>query len=176
MPHAPCSIWRAKSCGAMEVLPCGAKARPWRSGVVSSEREVVLQALGGQGEHGGREAAGEEVAALGGQLADGQPVGVRRQALEAVVHLLPVQFVDALDLVHPASAQAQPQHRAGRGPRAVPPCLTPGQDRGNHRREPLHGLRAEADSSAPCVVRRPVGHTDFTNCSATFRTASATHG
>ena len=58
-------------------------------GVRLHEREVVLQALGRQGEDGGREAAGEEVAALGGQLADGQAVGVRREALEAVVDAFP---------------------------------------------------------------------------------------
>jgi hypothetical protein len=49
------------------------------------EREIVFQPLGGEGEHGCGEAAGEEVAALGRQLGDGQAVGVRREALEAVV-------------------------------------------------------------------------------------------
>ncbi len=54
-------------------------------GVRLHEVEVVLQTLGGQREDGGGEAAGEEVAALGGQLGDGQTVGVRGEALEAVV-------------------------------------------------------------------------------------------
>jgi hypothetical protein len=49
------------------------------------ELEVVLQALGGEGEDGSGEAVGEEVAALGGQLADRQAVGVGREALETVV-------------------------------------------------------------------------------------------
>ncbi len=54
-------------------------------GVRLHEVEVVLQAFGGEREHGGGEAVGEEVAALGGQLGDGQAVGVRGEALEAVV-------------------------------------------------------------------------------------------
>jgi hypothetical protein len=54
----------------------------------------VLQALGGEGEYGGGEAAGEEVPALGGQLADGQALGVRREALEAVVDVFRRQAGD----------------------------------------------------------------------------------
>ncbi|MFK4545162.1 hypothetical protein RKD29_004758 [Streptomyces tendae] len=57
-------------------------------GVRLHELQVVLQALGGQREHGGGETAGEEVAALSGQLGDGQAVRVRREALEAVVDVL----------------------------------------------------------------------------------------
>lgn len=49
------------------------------------EGEVVLDRLGGQGEDRGGEAAGEEVAAFGGQGADGQAVRVGRECLEAVV-------------------------------------------------------------------------------------------
>ncbi|ARX86107.1 hypothetical protein SMD44_05576 [Streptomyces alboflavus] len=65
-------------------------------GVLLHEREVVLKALGGEGEHGGGEAAGEEVAALRGELADGQPVGVRRQRLEAVVDPLVGEACDGV--------------------------------------------------------------------------------
>lgn len=57
-------------------------------GVRLHELQVVLQALGGQREDGGGETAGEEVAALSGQLGEGQAVGVRREALEAVVDTL----------------------------------------------------------------------------------------
>lgn len=61
------------------------------------EGEVVFEALGGEGQHGGREAVGEEVAALGGQLADGEAVGVRREALEAVVDAFPGQSGERLE-------------------------------------------------------------------------------
>ncbi|GAA4964331.1 hypothetical protein GCM10023238_34920 [Streptomyces heliomycini] len=47
--------------------------------------QVVLQTLRGEREDGRGETVGEEVPALRGQLADGQPPGVRRKALEAVV-------------------------------------------------------------------------------------------
>ncbi|CAD5952014.1 protein of unknown function [Streptomyces sp. KY75] len=47
--------------------------------------EVVLHRLGGEGEDGGGEPAGEEVAALGGEGGDGQALGVGRERLEAVV-------------------------------------------------------------------------------------------
>ncbi|CAM5377643.1 hypothetical protein SVIOM342S_06665 [Streptomyces violaceorubidus] len=57
-------------------------------GVRLHELQVVLQALGGQREDGRGETAGEEVAALSGQLGDGQTVRVRREALEAVVDVL----------------------------------------------------------------------------------------
>jgi hypothetical protein len=49
------------------------------------EGEVGLYGLGGQGQHRGGEPAREEVAALGRQRAHGQPLGVGRQRLEAVV-------------------------------------------------------------------------------------------
>lgn len=51
-------------------------------GVRLHQFEVVRQALGGQREDGGGESAGEEVAALGGQLADGQALGVRGRPLK----------------------------------------------------------------------------------------------
>lgn len=54
-------------------------------GVGLHQGEVVLDRLGGEGEDGGGEAAVEEVAALGGQLPDGEPFGVRRERLEAVI-------------------------------------------------------------------------------------------
>lgn len=49
------------------------------------EGEVVLDGLGRQREHRGGEPAGEEVAPLGGQLGDGQPLRVGRERLEPVV-------------------------------------------------------------------------------------------
>ncbi len=52
------------------------------------EAEVVVEALGGEGEDRGGEAAGEEVAALGRQLGDGEAVRVRG-APETVVDAFP---------------------------------------------------------------------------------------
>lgn len=57
-------------------------------GVRLQEAQIVLDGLGGEREDGGGEAAGEEVAPLGGELADGQALGVRGQRLEAVVDAL----------------------------------------------------------------------------------------
>lgn len=62
------------------------------SGICLHEREVVLEALGGECEDRGGEAAGEEVAALGRELADGQAFRVRGQPLEAVVDPLEIQI------------------------------------------------------------------------------------
>lgn len=49
------------------------------------EIEVVGHRIGGEREDGGGEPAGEEVAALGGEVSDGQALRVRGQGLEAVV-------------------------------------------------------------------------------------------
>ncbi|CAM5730581.1 hypothetical protein SMICM304S_07914 [Streptomyces microflavus] len=57
-------------------------------GVRLQQGEVVLDRLGGEGEDGGGEPAGEEVAALGGQGGDGQALRVGRERLEAVVDTL----------------------------------------------------------------------------------------
>ncbi len=54
-------------------------------GVRLQEGEVRLDGLGGQRQYGRGEPAGEQVPAFGGQGADGQPLGVGRQPLEAVV-------------------------------------------------------------------------------------------
>jgi hypothetical protein len=59
-------------------------------GVHLEESEIVLDGLGGEGEHRGGEAAGEEVAALGCEGADGEAggFGVRRERLETVIDRL----------------------------------------------------------------------------------------
>lgn len=64
------------------------------------------EGLGGEGEHRGGETAGEEVAALGGQLGDGEAVGVRRQPLETVVETLvpEVLFAESSGDRHRASS------------------------------------------------------------------------
>lgn len=67
----------------------GGEGEPVPGRVGLHEGEVVLEPLRGEGQHGGREAVGEQVAALGGQLADSEDVGVRREALEAVVDPFP---------------------------------------------------------------------------------------
>ncbi len=79
-------------------------------GVRLQEAQVVRDGLGGEGEDGGGVAAGEEVAALGGELADGQAPGVRGEGLEAVVDAFGGEVGDLVLL-----PRGRLVHRAGHG-------------------------------------------------------------
>lgn len=64
-------------------MRCERQAVPLR--VRLQQGEVGLDRLGGQSQYRGGETAREEIAALGRQGPDGQPLRVGRQRLEAVV-------------------------------------------------------------------------------------------
>ncbi|BBJ41338.1 hypothetical protein SSPO_040560 [Streptomyces antimycoticus] len=72
------------------------EGEPMGGGVALHRHQIVLQCLGRQGQDGRGEAAGEQGAPLGGELADRQALGARRQPLEAVVHALPRESGDGL--------------------------------------------------------------------------------
>ncbi len=73
--------------GEGEVVPVG---------VGLHQREVVLDRLGGQRQDRGGEAAAEQIAALGGQFADGAALGVRGERLETVVDAFGGEFPECL--------------------------------------------------------------------------------
>ena len=76
----------------MEVLPCGAKARPWRVAYVSMSARLCSRRSAERASTGVVKPPVKRLRRSAGQLADGQAFRVRGQPLEAVVDPLAIQI------------------------------------------------------------------------------------